>query len=286
MSDEFSRLLAPAEGEDGGDRLADTTSRAPRRAALVGAALTLAALVSFVGVLWTGAARPGAAPAIADPAADPAPAASVAASPTVSPRPSPSATRAARAAISTLADPSWVQRIAARTGIPPRALAAYAGAALRMQTLHPGCGLGWNTLAGIGEVESGHGTIFGGAIGADGVARPRIIGIALDGTSSLAVPDTDGGALDGDTRWDRALGPMQFIPETWARDGRDGDGDGRADVDAIDDAALTAADYLCRAGGDLADPSGWIRAVDAYNPSIDYNHRVAAAADEYAALAG
>ncbi|RKS93210.1 hypothetical protein DEU37_0612 [Microbacterium sp. AG790] len=36
----------------------------------------------------------------------------------------------------------------------------------------------------------------------------------------------------------------------------------------------------------LADPSGWIRAVDAYNPSIDYNHRVAAAADEYAALAG
>lgn len=286
MSDEFSRLLAPAEGEDAGDPLADTTSRAPRRAALVGAALTLAALAVFVGVLWTGAARPGAAPATADAAADPAPAASVAASPTVSPRPSPPATRAARAAISTLADPAWVQRIAARTGIPPRALAAYAGAALRMQTLHPGCGLGWNTLAGIGEVESGHGTIFGGAIGADGVARPRIIGIALDGTSSLAVPDTDGGALDGDTRWDRALGPMQFIPETWARDGRDGDGDGRADVDAIDDAALTAADYLCRAGGDLADPSGWIRAVDAYNPSIDYNHRVAAAADEYAARAG
>ena len=280
MSDEFSRLLVPADAEVGGpDPLEDRPPGAPRRAALAGAGLTLAALVAFVAVLWT------AADGRATPPADtPAASASAIVPPPASSSPSP--TRAPRAAISTLADPAWVQRIAARTGIPPRALAAYAGAALRLQTENPQCRLGWNTLAGIGEVESGHGTIFGGEIGADGVARPRVIGIVLDGTSSLAVPDTDGGALDGDTRWDRALGPMQFLPETWARDGRDGDGDGRADVDAIDDAALTAADYLCRAGGDLADPSGWIRAVDAYNPSIDYNHRVAAAADEYAALAG
>lgn len=288
MSDEFSRLLASAEGEKAPDRRAASARRAPRRAALIAAASTVAALVALVGVLWIGADGRAADPALADTAT--AMSATAVVSPSAPPSPAPSAsppaTRAPRAGISTLADPAWVERIAARTGIPPRALAAYAGAALRMQSMHPGCGLGWNTLAGIGEVESRHGTIFGGAIGADGIARPQIVGIALDGTSSLAVPDTDGGALDGDTRWDRARGPMQFIPETWMRDGLDGDGDGRADVDSIDDAALTAAAYLCRAGGNLADPSGWIRAVDAYNPSLEYNHRVAAAANGYAALAG
>ena len=36
------------------------------------------------------------------------------------------------------------------------------------------------------------------------------------------------GRLDGDDTWDRAVGPMQFIPSTWAWSGRDGDGDGVA----------------------------------------------------------
>jgi len=293
MSDEFARLLAgdgdPSSGPDGDadSTLGDGAQRPRRRTTLFSALLVGGALAAFVGALWLSL------PAGQSPAATAAPPTTAAPPATTAPHTAADASAPSRTsspvvgpAVSALADAGWVRRTAARTGIPPRALAAYAGAALRAERLHPGCGLGWNTLAAIGQVESEHGTIFGGAIGDDGIARPRIVGIALDGTSSLAVSDTDGGVLDGDPRWDRALGPMQFIPDTWMRDGRDGDGDGRADVDSIDDAALTAADYLCRAGGDLTDPSSWIRAVDAYNPSVDYNHRVAAAADDYASRAG
>lgn len=294
MSDEFARLIAGGDagsadsaGEAGAATEVDTP-RTRRRTAVLTTTLVAAALASFVAALWLSLPA-GSVPASGMVATSTLhPEAAVPAMPAAATTPPPvgTSTAVSGVVVSTLADAGWVRRTAMRTGIPPRAMAAYAGAALSIDRLHPGCALGWNTLAAIGEVESRHGTIFGGAIGADGVARPRIVGIALDGTSSLAVPDTDGGVLDGDPRWDRALGPMQFIPETWMRDGRDGDGDGRADVDSIDDAALTAADYLCRAGGDLTDPSSWIRAVDAYNPSVDYNHRVAAAADDYAARAG
>lgn len=185
--------------------------------------------------------------------------------------------------VATLADPGWVADTAARTGIPPRALAAYAGAALETTRTHPGCGIGWNMLAAIGSVESAHGTFGGGRIHDDGVARPRIIGIPLDGTTTARIPDTDDGALDGDPVWDRAVGPLQFIPSTWGAYGRDGSGDGIADVHQIDDASLSAAAYLCDTGGDLTTPRGWIAAVHAYNPDVAYNRRVAAAATDYAA---
>lgn len=184
--------------------------------------------------------------------------------------------------VSGRADRSWVARIAESTRIPPRALAAYAGAALIAAEESPACGLGWNTLAGIGLVESEHGTIHGSVLGEDGTASPAIIGIPLDGTASLVVRDSDGGALDGDAVWDRAVGPMQFIPETWNQWGADGDGDGSVDPQNIDDSALAAARYLCAAGGDLTDPDGWIAAVHAYNPSVEYNNRVADAAAHYA----
>lgn len=187
-----------------------------------------------------------------------------------------------RDGISARVDPAWVADVATRTGIPSRALAAYAGAALAVADTRPDCGLGWNTLAAIGLVESEHGTIGGSRIGADGVARPAIVGIALDGSAAGRVADTDDGALDGDARWDRAVGPMQFIPQTWLAYGRDGDGDGRADIHQIDDAALAAADYLCDVGGDLTDPARWIAAVHDYNPDTAYNHRVADAAAHYA----
>lgn len=186
--------------------------------------------------------------------------------------------------IAALADADWVALNARLTAIPPRALSAYAGAALAVAETHPGCGLGWNTLAAIGWVETHHGTIFEGGIGADGVASPPIIGIALDGNRTLVVRDTDDGALDGDTVWDRAVGPMQFIPSTWEHYGVDGSGDGVADPHHIDDAALSAAHYLCEAGGDLTQPANWISAVDAYNPSLDYNNAVAEHARIYAAL--
>ncbi len=98
-------------------------------------------------------------------------------------------------------------------------------------------------------MESGHGTFGGAAVAADGRIAPEIIGLRLDGAGPVAeIRDTDGGLLDRDTVYDRAVGPMQFIPGTWARSGADGDGDGRKDPHDIDDAALGTGQYLCAAG--------------------------------------
>lgn len=185
--------------------------------------------------------------------------------------------------ISDRPDEEWVTSLAARTAIPERALRAYAGAAIVAAEESPECGLGWNTLAGIGLVESEHGTIHGSHIDEDGVARPGIIGIPLTGESSLAIRDSDDGLLDGDSEWDRAVGPMQFIPTTWDEWGADGDGDGIRDPQNIDDSALAAARYLCFAGGDLTEAENWIAAIHAYNPSVEYNNRVADAAQHYGA---
>lgn len=187
-------------------------------------------------------------------------------------------------AISELVDPAWVAEVSEATGIPSRALAAYAGADAHLRQTQ-NCSVGWNTLAGIGFVESRHGTLQGGTIEADGVARPEIIGIALDGTTTALIWDTDDGVLDGDPEYDRAVGPMQFIPETWNRWGVDGSGDGVASPHQIDDAALTAASYLCRSRSGLEDSSSWIAAIRSYNDSVEYQNQVAEAASRYAAEA-
>ena len=172
-------------------------------------------------------------------------------------------------ALSALADPAWVVATARKTGIPPRALAAYAGVAISFES-RP-CGIGWNTLAGIGEVESRHGTIFGGRIAANGSAIPPIFGIPLSGGAVANIPDSDKGAIDGDATIDRAVGPMQLIPETWRNWHADGNADGVQDPQNIDDATLAAASYLCRAGGKALDTeSGWRKAVLAYNGSNRY----------------
>ncbi|WOF22820.1 lytic murein transglycosylase [Microbacterium betulae] len=209
------------------------------------------------------------------PAQDPAPA-PTAAAPAEAPLP-------ADAGLRPSADPGWVERVAAETDIPQRALAAYARADIVARAEY-GCAVGWNTLAGIGWVESHHGALQGGAVEQDGVARPSIVGIPLDGTDdTMEIVDTDGGALDGDAEWDRAVGPMQFIPETWSIWGVDGDGDGAVDPHDIDDAALTAARYLCHAQGTLEGSDAWIGAVRTYNDTDDYQLRVAEAATRYAA---
>lgn len=181
-------------------------------------------------------------------------------------------------------DPQWVKTLAGKTGIPVLPLTAYAGASLRVQSENPGCGLGWNTLAAIGLVESGHGEINGSQLDAKGKATPPIVGIALTGQTTKSIPDTDGGALDGDFTWDRAVGPMQFIPSTWKHWAADGDGDGAKDPQNIYDATLAAARYLCHAGRDLTQPDHWIAAIAAYNNSIEYNNRIAEAASYYAKL--
>lgn len=186
------------------------------------------------------------------------------------------------APIAELADAQWLEAVAERTDIPPRALAAYTGAALLVAQTRPECGLGWNTLAGIGQVESRHGTYADSQVQQDGQVSPRIIGIPLDGAPGLAeIPDTDGGALDDDTDWDRAVGPMQFIPATWELYAQDGSRSGTADPHQIDDAALTAAVYLCESGGDLTSDEGWVDAVVGYNQSVQYVNDVAAHATDY-----
>ncbi|MFT3945124.1 MAG: lytic transglycosylase domain-containing protein [Ancrocorticia sp.] len=182
-----------------------------------------------------------------------------------------------------LVDPGWVVEIADHTGIPARAVAAYANASLALAESDPECGIGWNTLAGIGATESKHGSHDGAHLGDDGVVSPAIIGIALDGSAGVAaVYDTDGGLYDGDAVWDRAVGPMQFIPESWLYYGQDANGDGVADPQQIDDAALAAGTLLCHRGGDVTSDDGWSAAVAAYNASLDYINVVAQRAEEFA----
>ena len=188
-----------------------------------------------------------------------------------------------------LADPAWLDRVAEATGIPRRALTGYAGAAIAESEVRPDCRLGWNTLAGIGWVESHHGTIFGGSIGENGVTSDLIIGVPLDGDGFQEIPDTDAGAVDGDTEWDRAVGPMQFVPATWAAWATEANGDGVPDIHNIDDSSLSAAEYLCYTGGDLATESGWRAAIAGYNESPAYLDEVLEFAVRYgeqAAAAG
>ena len=104
----------------------------------------------------------------------------------------------------------------------------------------------------------------------------------LNGKNGTAlVLDTDGGAYDHDTHYDRAVGPMQFVPATWRELGRDGNGDGIADPNNMYDATLTAASYLCGDGRDLAKPADLRAAILAYNPSSDYVRTVLAWAAAY-----
>ncbi|MBF6178350.1 lytic transglycosylase domain-containing protein [Nocardia otitidiscaviarum] len=169
----------------------------------------------------------------------------------------------------------WAEEQSDALGIPVVSLEAYGYAAAVMARARPDCGIAWTTIAGIASVESRHGTHRGADVAADGTVSPPIRGIPLDGSPGVArIEDTDGGRLDGDTVYDRALGPMQFIPETWQRWGVDANGDGVADPDSIDDAALTAARYLCASGGDLTGPEGWQRALLTYNQSNVYMHTV------------
>lgn len=184
------------------------------------------------------------------------------------------------------ADARWLVRTATQTGIPARALRAYVAAAGAANDDAASCGIGWNTVAAIGFVESAHGSYGGGHLTASGQASGPIIGPSLNGDGFAAIADTDAGALDGDALWDRAVGPMQFIPSTWRYAGRDGNGDGEADPFSIDDAALSAASYLCAHGRNLTTAGGWRDAVYSYNQSESYIKQVRDQAKAYAAQAG
>ncbi|HVM28872.1 MAG TPA: lytic transglycosylase domain-containing protein [Mycobacteriales bacterium] len=104
-------------------------------------------------------------------------------------------------------------------------------------------GLRWQILASIGQVESAHGKHLG--------------------------PSSAG-----------ALGPMQFMPATWAAYGLDGDGDGVADIMNPFDAVPSAAHYLCRSGANRGE-AGLYDAIFAYNRADWYVRKVLAIAEQY-----
>ena len=168
--------------------------------------------------------------------------------------------------------------------IPRVALDAYLNAEALAPDIAAGCAVPWPVIAAIGRVESNHGRIHGPRrLAANGDVTPPIRGPALDGTrGTSAIADTDDGELDGDTTWDRALGPLQFIPTTWLELGRDGNADGIADPDNMYDAALTGAAHLCvREPGNYDDPVDLRRALIAYNRSSAYADDVLVWIDRY-----
>ncbi|MFI1069918.1 lytic murein transglycosylase [Streptomyces puniciscabiei] len=160
----------------------------------------------------------------------------------------------------------------AEAGIPATVLDAYKKAEAELRSAKPGCNLPWQLLAAIGKVESGQAE--GGRVDADGTTIGRILGPALDGNGFALIKDTDHGLYDGNTAYDQAVGPMQFIPSTWAWAGRDGNGDGKKDPNNVYDAALAAGHYLCRNGWDLAREDDLHSAILSYNNSQDYLNTV------------
>jgi membrane-bound lytic murein transglycosylase B len=243
-------------------------------AAVAGLALVVVAIVWFLAPRSDGGgplAAPDAEPlpSWAPPAAEP-----VAAAATTGP------------GIAGLPDPTWLEATADATGIPERALAAYAGAALVKAAEMPQCGLSWATLAGIGATESDHGRHGASRLDDNGTARPGIYGVALDGDGVALIPDSDDGEIDGDAASDRAVGPMQHIPQTWRNWHVDGGGDGVEDPQNIDDAVLAAANYLCRASSAYETEDGWRAGIRSYNSPEFYLGTVAKYAIEYASAVG
>nr|WP_231921960.1 lytic transglycosylase domain-containing protein [Micromonospora krabiensis] len=176
----------------------------------------------------------------------------------------------------------WAQQVGAKVGIAPVAMQAYGYAELVLAQTNRSCALSWTTLAAIGSVESNHGRHGGAQLGQDGRATPEIIGLPLDGRDGrMRIIDTDRGALDKDTTYDRAIGPMQFIPTTWAQVGVDADNDGRKDPHDLDDAALAAGNYLCRNGRNLSIAEDWWNAILSYNDVRRYAQDVFDAANRY-----
>jgi membrane-bound lytic murein transglycosylase B len=168
--------------------------------------------------------------------------------------------------------------------IPMVAYDAYRAASGAAPSIAAGCAVDWTVLAGIAQVEARHGRMDEDHdLAANGDVLPEIRGAALDGTDGTEpVRDTDGGEFDGDATWDRAMGPLQFIPATWAELGRDGNGDGVADPDNLYDAALTAAAHLClRDPGDYSDRATLREALVGYNASGRYAEEVLAWIERY-----
>lgn len=163
--------------------------------------------------------------------------------------------------------------------LPERVLEAYRSADGSCE------GLRWELLAGIGWVESKHGTSSGVAVDPEsGEVRPWVFGPPLDG--SAGVPRLpigqwiDWWGLAGP--WQQAVGPMQFLPATFERWVTDADEDGVTNPHDIDDAVATAANYLCGGhGGSITDER---EALLRYNRSDTYVLEVLAYANSLTTL--
>ena len=176
----------------------------------------------------------------------------------------------------------WAEQVGTKIGIPVVALEAYAYAELVAARNTPGCHLSWTTIAAIAKVESSHGSANGAVLAADGQVQPPIYGLPLDGKGGRQlVRDTDQGTMDQDPAYDRAVGPLQFIPSTWTTYKVDADNNGVADPNDIDDASLTAAVYLCQGGRDMSKADSWWDAILSYNVIRPYAQKVFEAANDY-----
>jgi len=160
---------------------------------------------------------------------------------------------------------------------------AYFRASIQMAERRSGCGISWDQLAGVGLIESRHGSYGGNTVGQDGRTSGEILGPVLDGDPFAAIADSEGGALDGNTEWDRAVGPMQFIPTSWEIYGLDGNADGVRDPHNLYDAAYAAAEHLCRGYTGIQNDGVYRRALLGYNRSAVYGSDVMAARRNYAA---
>ncbi|MEL7157930.1 MAG: lytic transglycosylase domain-containing protein [Actinomycetota bacterium] len=158
--------------------------------------------------------------------------------------------------------------------IPEPLLAHYRTASL-------GCpGLPWTVVAGIGKVESNHGRFGGSSVAANGDVSPPILGPLLDGSlpGTRPIPLAGGSPWHGSVGFDRALGPMQFLTDTFRSVGVDGNGDGVATPHNAIDAIYSAVRYLCGPDGEVTD----IRdAIFRYNRSEVYVDKVLDFASRY-----
>ncbi len=153
----------------------------------------------------------------------------------------------------------------------------------------PACaGLPWQVVAAVGWVESRHGRTrldpvtkeWRGVNPRTGDTEPPILGPALDGSArTRSIPATpQSTAYTGDSRWDHAVGPMQFLTSTFRAWAVDASGDGVANANNAFDAIATAGRYLCNGNPRLDSLEGALRR---YNNSATYVAQVKSKAMAY-----